>query len=449
MSNLDLPGIAQDSNTLRQDKRISRRKALQLGGALTSAAFAAPVFLSACGGTGSLVSDSASSSTKTLRVYWNAGHTYQSYQQVIDKFEQDHAGWKVKLEPYQWPDMRTKVLANFAAGDVPDLIEEPGGWVQEFGLAGKLHSLQQYVDKDGKSIGFPDDWQEYTVQRNTVNGEVYGVQLHLTCSLLFYNKEMLQKSGKSVPTTWEEMLAACQALTGNGVYGFALNQDAGYSWPWYLQNGVREYDPAKKVIAMDNDAAYQALQFQSDLIHKYKVAPAPVATGSYDGPQKLLSARKAAFILTGPWDIKPIVTADANFPLGIAQALKQKTQATYAAGTSLMIPKDAKNPDMAWELLKRLVALDVEIAATKEANMTMPRKSWGQHPDTQKLPLIAPFAQGLQYAQFYSSDLEKTGKSGAVNDLYTKAYQDVIYKQTPASQALKDFVTNANKQLSS
>src|SRR5690348_219026 len=98
MSNLDLPESAKDSNTVHQDKRISRRKALRLGGTLTSAALAAPAFLSACGGTGSLVSDSSSSSssTKTLRVYWNPGHAYKSYQQVIDKFEQDHAGWKVK-----------------------------------------------------------------------------------------------------------------------------------------------------------------------------------------------------------------------------------------------------------------------------------------------------------------------------------------------------------------
>ncbi|GHO46138.1 ABC transporter substrate-binding protein [Ktedonospora formicarum] len=378
------------SSKMNQNKRISRRDALKLGGTLTSTAIGVPLLLSACGGTGGLVS-STSSSDKTLRVYWNAGHSYTAYQQVISQFEKDHAGWKVKLELYQWPDMRTKVLANFAAGDVPDLIEEPGGWVQEFGLAGNLRSLQPYIEKDGNEIGFPNDWQPYTVARNTVHGEVYGIQLHLTCMLLFYNKDLLSKSGHStVPTTWEEFVDACQALTGNNVYGFAANQDSSYAWPWFFQNNVHIYDPAKKIISMDNPAAYEALQFQSDLIYKHKVAPVPVATGSYDGPQKLLSAGRAAFIVTGPWDIKPILGANPNFPLGIAQALKKSSQATSAAGTSLMIPKKAKNPDMAWEFMKRLLALETEIAVTKEASMTMPRKSWSQHADVQGIDLIAP-----------------------------------------------------------
>ncbi|GHO63838.1 bicyclomycin resistance protein [Ktedonobacter sp. SOSP1-52] len=427
---------------------ISRRDALKLGGGLTSTVFAVPMLLSACGGTGSLV-PSSSSADKTLRVYWNAGHAYTTYQQVISQFEKDHPGWKVKLELYQWPDMRTKVLANFAAGDAPDLIEEPGGWVQEFGLAGKLHSLQPYLAKDGASLGFPNDWQSYTVERNTVHGEVYGIQLHLTCMLLFYNKELLHKSGHtSVPATWEEFLEISRAVTANNQYGFAANQDSGYSWPWYLQNDVHLYDPTRKALAMDTPAAAEALQFQSDLIHKYKVAPVPVATGSYDGPQKLLSAGRAAFIITGPWDIKPILGANKDFPLGIAQALKKSTQATSAAGTSLMIPKAAKNPDMAWELMKRLLALETEVAVTKEASMTMPRLSWSRHPDVQKLELIAPFAKGLSYAQFSGAQIEKTGKSGPITSLFDKSYQDVIYKQTPASEALKAFTEAGNKVLS-
>lgn len=425
-------------------KQVTRRNALKLGGVMAST-LAVPTILTACGGTGSLT---GSGSDKTLRVYWNAGHTYDAYKKVIEQFEKDHSGWKVKLEPFQWPDMRTKVLANFAAGDVPDLIEEPGGWIQEFGLAGNLRSLQPYIEKDGKEIGFPDDWQPYTVTRNTVNGEVYGIQLHLTCMLSFYNKEFFQKAGYTdVPSTWDDFLKAMQALTHDNIYGCALNQDSGYSWPWFLQNGVRYYDPDKKVIDMDNANAYEALQFQMDLVHKYKVAPVPVATGSYDGPQKLLSAKRAAFIITGPWDIKPILGGSPDLQWGIAPALKHKVQATAAAGTSLMIPKAAKNPDMAWDLLKRFIALETEVAATKEARMTMPRKSWGTHPEVQKQELIAPFAQGLNYAQFSGAELEKTGKSGPINDLYTKMYQDALYKQTPVQDVLKNFVASANKVL--
>lgn len=417
-------------------KLLTRRHFVKQSIAYTSTA----ALLAACGGEGA-------GSAQTLRVYWNPGHAYDRYKEVIQQFEQDNPGWTVALEQYQWPDMRTKVLADFASGTVPDLIEEPGGWVQEFGTTGKLLSLQSYIEKDGEEVGFPDDWQTYAVERNTIDNQVYGIQLHLTCMLLFYNLDLFEQAGiKNPPTTWADFLSTAQELTRDNVYGFSINQDYSCSWPWLLQNGVRYYDGERNVTTLDNDAAYEALQFQADLIHKHKVSPAPQASSDYSGPQKLLSAQRAAMILSGPWDIKPILTSSPNLRWGIAQALTQKEQTTITAGTSLMIPKDAKHPDQAWDLLKRFVALDVEIGATREASMTMPRKSWGTNEEIQKMERIAPFAQGLNYAQSFTGVLDRTGKSGAINDLYKKAYDDAIYRNLPASQALQDF-TNASKSV--
>lgn len=373
---------------------------------------------------------------------------YNAYKKVVSKFEEDHPGWKVEMEPYQWADMRTKLLANFTSHSVPDLVEEPGGWVQEFSRAGKLLSLQQFVNADGKSIGYPDDWQTYAVERNRINGQVYGIQLHLTCVLCIYNQDMFDKTGiKQAPKTWDEFLTMAKELTRDGVYGVGLNKQSANAWPWFLQNEVKYYDPASNSIPMDNDAAYEALQFQSDIIHKYKYSPLPPVVNSSQGPQQLFSAGKVAFILTGPWDIKTIQTSSPNIHWNISQALKKKVQTTNTGGTSLMIPKDAKNPDMAWELTKRLTTLDVEIAVAKEASLTMPRKSWGTHPEIKGLERIAPFAEGLNYAQSASAQLDLTGKSGTIADLLDKAYQDVIYRNVSVSQALKDFVAAGNKVL--
>jgi multiple sugar transport system substrate-binding protein len=381
---------------------------------------------------------------ESFNIYWNPGHKYDTYQTIIDQFSQD-TGFDVNWEQYQWPDMRTKILADFAAGDVPDLVEEPGGWVQEFGLAGNIQSLQPYVDRDGAEMGFPNDWQAYTVSRNSLDSDVYGVQLHLTCNLPFYNKQMLSDAGiDTPPSTWDEFLAACQATTNGRVFGFAPNQNYGYMWTWYLQNGVSYYDPVNNVIPMNNQAAYDALQFVADLVHKYKVAPVPIASADYEGPQKLFSAKRAAMILTGPWDIKPILEGSPDVDWGISQALTGTVRATYAAGTSLMIPTDAKHPDEAWELLKRLTTLDAEVAATAEANMCMPRISWGENPDVQANERIAPFAEGLGYAQDSSAELRLTGKFGEIDALSQKAFEDAIYSNRPAKDALDEFVDKAN-----
>jgi multiple sugar transport system substrate-binding protein len=458
----------QTAEVLSLQKPLSRRTLLKIGGTIATAAVAAPI-LAACGdatattapasttapaasattaAAGAATTAASSSGGGTLLVYWNAGHNYKTYQGVISQFEKDHPGWKVQFEAYQWPDMRTKILANFQAGNVPDLMEEPGGWIPEFGLQGKLLSLKPYIEADGKAMGFPADWQPYTVSRSTLNGEVYGVQLHLTNILLFYNKDMFSKAGiANPPATWEEFLTTAKALTQGSVFGFAANQDTNYAWPWLLQSGAHWVADDKKTLVLDSPEGIEAMQFQADLIYKHKVSPIPAAAASYEGPQKLFSAKRAAMILTGPWDVKPIKDGSPDLNFGIAPALTHKVQATQAAGTSLMIPKGAKNPDLAWDFIKRITALDVEVAATKEANMTMPRLAWGQNADVQANPIVAPFAKGLAYAKDSSVELALTGKQTQIQPLYDKMYQDIIYKNTPASDALKAFVAAGNKIL--
>ncbi|HEX6352837.1 sugar ABC transporter substrate-binding protein [Actinophytocola sp.] len=416
-------------------KQFSRRDVLRFAGA---AAVAAP-FATGCG-AGAPASDAGGAFT----VYWNAGHGYQAYQQVIDEFQKAH-GVTVNFQKYQWPDLRTRLLADFASGTVPDVVETQGAWVQEFAVSGDALSLQDYVAKDGAAMEFPDDWLPATVARNTYQDRLYGAQMHYTCSLLLYNKEMV---GDTPPSTWDELLTAARELTTGDVYGIALNQDSSYAWPWLLQNGVRFYDPSSRRTLVDRDAAVEALQFQADLAHKHKVSPVPVPSTDYAGPQKLLSAKRAAMIITGPWDLKPITESSPDLDLGIAPALRQKEQATISAGASLMVPTKAARPDLSWDFIKRVTALDVERAATREAGMLMPRKSWAGLPEVQADERTKAFADGLPYAVDYLQDLGPTGKSGEIADnLFKQLYQSVVVQNTPVTEALAVFDAAAEQAL--
>ncbi|GAB3423789.1 ABC transporter substrate-binding protein [Flindersiella endophytica] len=428
--------------------QITRRSLLGLAGS----AAVLPV-LAACGAGAPkepAPGDDAGSEDKgdggTFTVYWNAGHGYAAYQKVIDEFEKAH-GVKVQLQKFQWPDMRTRILADFASGNVPDVCEEPGGWVQEFALTGDVLSLQKYVDADGSAMGFPSDWQPNTVTRNSYQDKVYGIQLHLTCMLLFYNQEMLDAAGVQPPTTWDDLLSAAKELTKDGVHGIALNQDPGYTWPWLLQNGVRDYDPKTKQVLTPQDAAIEALQFQADLVHKHKVSPVPTPGTDFSGPQKLLSAKRAAMIVTGPWDLQPIAQTSPDLKLGITAPLRHKEKITSAAGTSVFVPAKAKRPDLSWDFIKRITALKVELAATKEAGMLMPRKSWVRDASVQSDEKFKPFADALGTAVDTSERLRLTGKSGELTEAFKTMYQGIVMQNQPAAKAVQQYADAAAKVL--
>ncbi|MGW6501096.1 sugar ABC transporter substrate-binding protein [Nonomuraea angiospora] len=412
---------------------LSRRDLLRL-----AAATATVPVLSSCAGAPT----TQAAAPGTFTVYWNAGHDYQAYRKVIAEFEQANKV-KVNLQKYQWPDLRTRLLADFASGTVPDLVEEPGGWVQEFAVSGNARSLQEYVDRDGQAMGFPSDWQPVTVERNSYQGKVYGVQLHLTCNTLFYNKAMLRDAGVEVPATWEEFLAAARKLTKDGVYGVALNQDYTYLWPWLTQAGVTPYDPSTGKVMTPVEDAVAALQFQADLIHKHKVAPVPVTGTDYSGPQKLFSARRAAMIFTGPWDLEPIRKTSPDIELGVAPPLKHKTQATQAAGVSMFVPAKAARPDLSWDFIKRITAIEVEQAATKETGMLMPRVSWTKLPEVTSNEFTKVFADALPYAKDSSQQVRLTGQLGKWEEQLKVMYQQVLIQNQPAAEALAAFAKSA------
>ncbi|HZE40644.1 MAG TPA: extracellular solute-binding protein [Stackebrandtia sp.] len=413
---------------------LPRRTLLRLAG-LTGVAGATAGLASCAGAPGG--GDSGD-----FTVYWNAGHGYAAYKDVIDTFESDH-GITVNLQKFQWDDLRTQLLSDMQSGHAPDLVETPGGWVREFAVSGDALSLESYIADDGEDMGYPKDWQERTRKHNAYHGKTYGIQLHLTCSLLFYNRALFKKANVRPPTTWDELLDVAKKLTSGDVHGIALNQDYTYSWPWMLQNGVRYFDPDGKDFLHPHDAAIEALAFQRDLVHRHKVSPVPTPGTDYSGPQKLLSAGRAAMILTGPWDLGPIAESSPDLDLGIAPALKGKQRSTLQAGSNMFIPRKAPHPDLAWDLIKRLTTLKVERAATKETGMLMPRLSWAKGAQVRDDPKAKPFADAFGYAVDYGDDVSLTGKSGDINDLYKKLYQSVVIDDKAPDAAVKSFVSAA------
>jgi multiple sugar transport system substrate-binding protein len=388
--------------------------------------------------------------SETLTVYWNAGHSYDAYANAIKEFEADNPGWTVNWERFQWPDMRAKLVADFAVNNPPDLSAEPGGWVQEFALKGLLTPLDDYVARDGAAMGFPEDWQDYAVSRNMIDGHYYGVQLHLTCATLLYNVDMLKEAGfEQPPTNWQEFREVAIATAKNGRFGFAPNTDPGYYWPFIYQNGGEYYDPETNRVIFDSPEAAEAIQFVADLIHKDKAAPLPVAGADYEGPQKLFTAGRAAMIITGPWDAGPINKGNPNLNWVAAPSLTQKEQGTQAGGVSMMIPKGAKHPDQAWDLLKRFVSLETEIAASLANGMTMPRKSWASNPEVQANPLLKQFGQCLPYAHDITAELRLTGKSAEIEALFRQAISDIMYNNVPAQETLSKYAAEANALLGS
>lgn len=426
------------NNPRRSVGRARTRRAIAI-----AAVAAAGVALAAC--TPANGAPGGGGDSKTFTIYWNAGHAYKEYKKVIDDFGAEH-DLKINWQKYQWPDLTTKLVADFRSGNVPDLVEEQSaGTGVQYGVQGNVMALNDYIKQDGKKMGFPSDFQEAAVTARQYEGKTYSIPLHLTANgLLFYNKDLLREAGYDTPpTTWDEFLDVAKKTTKGDVYGFAVNSDYSYGDPWYVQQGVTYSDASKGEFMQPEAAAEKSLQFLQDLVYKEKVSPVPVATTDYSGPQKLFSAGRAAMFVSGPWDILPVTEGSGDIKWGIAPPLTGSKQAATLAGGGLMIPKKAKHADLAWELIQKLTDVKVELAVTKDTGMTMPRKSWAKDPQIASDDLLSAVAKSLSVVVQPDPALAATGKLNQLSDLYKTAYQEIVIQDKPVADALATFRNQA------
>ena len=87
------------------------------------------------------------------------------------------------------------------------------GYLENFVNAGKIVSLQEYLDAD-------PDWkksfQAGTLELETYGGEAYGIPTARCIAVMYYNKEIFEKYSLEVPETYEEYCQVCETFCYGG-----------------------------------------------------------------------------------------------------------------------------------------------------------------------------------------------------------------------------------------
>src|SRR5690606_6553665 len=132
---------------------------------------------------------------------------------------------------------------------------------------------------------------------------------------------------------------------------------------------------------------------------------------------------------------------------GVAPPLKGEQQASSIAGTALMIPSSSPHPHLAWELLTELTSLETELAATEEAGMSMPRKSWAEADEVAGDEHLSAIAEAIAVTAEPDVELAASGVNSEVADLWKAAYQAIVIQQRPVDEVLNEFREQAGVAL--
>jgi multiple sugar transport system substrate-binding protein len=379
------------NTTDSSSNNLSRRTLLQQAGrgafGLAATGLALPEVLAACGGSGG----SSSGGSQSLTVsYWSNVTPLQDLQAVFNGFAKKY---NVKVNYFQEPqvfgDTVQKLTTYLSSGySGLDVLWIDDFMTATFSNAGWLAPLDNVSQENFSAIA------PAQLNLSTYNGHKYRLPANFGSVIFFYRQDLFDKAGiTKVPTTWDELVAAGQKLTKDGVYGISI---AGKNGNTELFNemcywmGQAGSDP----LHMDSAGSRQALQFVHDLIHVHKIAPPDAVAADYTSIQTSFENGKVAMWIT--WDgiysgIATFPTVAKNYKLGVAHPPKgPANNGTIIANWGWAINKYSKNQDLAAKFIDYAASIQSEVLLAKTGN-TPSRTDALSDPAVQKGLISSPY----------------------------------------------------------
>ncbi len=197
---------------------------------------AAALAMTGCTGGGTAPSASTGGTvTLEFAQWWEPELPANSLRSLMDKFESENPGIKVKLISGPYASTKEQVVAGAAAGTMSDVVGLDGAWVNDFVKQGSLANLTDLM----KSANFDESQLAAQVK---LDGSTWMIPVANFVYPMFVNDDLLKKAGvAAVPTNRTEFAAAAAAVTktGKNTSGWVLPLDT--ATPNGIQNDVMSW----------------------------------------------------------------------------------------------------------------------------------------------------------------------------------------------------------------
>ncbi|MBX6352697.1 MAG: ABC transporter substrate-binding protein [Thermoflavifilum sp.] len=218
---------------------------------------------------------------------------------LIQAFEKSHPNIHVQLQEQSTNTDTNRGSLTTAIGSgssTPDVYMGDVVWPAQFANSQLALPLDEYLPKD-----FWDRFSSGLVDGATYQGHIYGAPFFADTAFLFYRKDLLQKAGLPVPTSWEQVEQEAKTLQQKGLvkYGF-IWQGASYegltcNFMEYLADAGGQVMDSSGNVTINSPQTQKALSFMQDLVQS-GVTPKAVVTDQEPQAMSLFDQGQVAFL---------------------------------------------------------------------------------------------------------------------------------------------------------
>lgn len=384
-------------------QRHKQQRGRRAAAAVLTAAALATSALAACGG-----GESAANVTE-LNFFQFKGEALQDFERIIDDFEADNPD--IKVIQNQQPDADTAIRTLLVKGRTPDVVTLNAG-----GKLGQLLDAGVFYDFTNEPVlqTINPAVQEIIMALGSHDGEVNALGYVNNANGIIYNKAIFEEQGLEVPTTWDELIAVCDALVDAGITPFyGTLADSWTVLPSF--NGMGAY-PAKdgffdemREIGSDVSAS-SARSFSrdfADIAEKqatlYSYAQDGYRGRNYDDGNAAFARGEVAMYMQGVWALNPIKQVNPDIDAGIFPypVPENPDDRLLVSGVdvAVLIANDTPHKEEALRFVEYLFQPDVIQAFAKSQNM-IPSVEGAEWSDEPALQDVKPFFDDGKIAGF-------------------------------------------------
>ena len=307
------------------------------------------------------VEEAAQADTEAVEItVWDFYGDTTPIKPLIEKFESENPGIKVKFEEVGWDGFWQKLPIAISSGEVPDVVTTGLMWAPEYKASGAYLDVMPLSEGMINGVPFEEVLPKGSLDAARDGESVYGIPYDFDAYALYYRADLFEEAGiTEIPGTWEELAEAFKAVSdpATGRYGVLMSSEWS-SWDPYLYAFGGTYLDEDGKAAFNSPEAVASIEFMKQMLDDESALLLTADTGDtttlvkseqaasfINGPYMMGVLRTSAPELSGMWKVAKLPTYDGNF-------------GTHIGGVHLSIMKDAQHPEEAWKFVEFLSRTD-------------------------------------------------------------------------------------------
>jgi len=346
-------------------------------------------------------------------------HRVERFQQLVDEFNAAHPNITVRVGVQAWDLVYPRLAAAAAAGRQPDMlfvIPDFAMTVRALGLGQPVTDLVEELDAKHNFIGA-------AIEPYLWEGVYWAVPLFGMVQVLWYRKDLFEEAGlPHPPTTWDELVEAARALTGDGRHGIAVPAGRNLAsdqviYSFMITSGAMDLFDKEGNVTFNTPETVRALRLYQQLL---ELSPPGALAFAWGEPQALFNAGTAAMAIEKGQYLAPF-EEESGRPaedLGMARiplpADNGHDGTIYYSNAVMVLTEDEAKREAAYKFIRFL--LEPEVAGrflTAEPGLFLPVTQSGLEAETLWAdPIITLYRDHVKEMIAYSEHGELFGFTG-------------------------------------